>query len=202
MGASMTNHTGYSLHCFTCIFLGFLSVFGVVRDSSAMSFVFTLHWDLFSLVFFSFPISSDLKLARITPNPPQGNFQPDTEFLEFTHECESSSKYPGTAPAADAMQCGNKLHVISNHHPPFPPRLKKKKKAMFVKTDSNGAEVSSAGAVALKSPFCRLLSLTFTPSWAAIWRDASPRAASRTRGRVGRARVNTRSDACKMIETC
>lgn len=42
------------------------------------------------------------------PNLPQGNFQPDTEFLEFTYECESSSKYPGTAYAANAVPCENK----------------------------------------------------------------------------------------------
>lgn len=42
------------------------------------------------------------------PNLPQGNFQPDTEFLEFTYECESSSKYPGTAYVVNTVPCENK----------------------------------------------------------------------------------------------
>lgn len=127
--------------------------------------MFTLYWDLFSLVFFSFSISSDLQPGRITLTCLKAIFNLTLSFSSSPMNVNHRANTQGQL--MQPMLCRAKINLLVSlgfRFSLFP------LKVIFWYNNCSDAKVATAVAVALNL-FCRSLSLTFTPSWVPIWRS-------------------------------
>lgn len=149
------------------IFSGYLQGERQLRSVLPM---FTLDWDLFSLVFFSFPISSDLKPGRIILTCLKAIFNLTLSFssspMNVNHRANIQGQLIQPTPRRaerKTFSCSPLLFLLFfSSSFPF--------KKLFLVQRMLWCQGCHSRCGSCKSLFCRSLPLTFTPSWVPIWR--------------------------------
>lgn len=142
------------------IFSGYLQ--GERQHSSVLP-MFTLDWDLFSPVFFSFSISSDLKPGRIILTCLKAIFNLTLSFSSSPMNVNHWANIQGQLIQA-TLRCAKIKHHLVLFSPPF-------LKSFFLVQRMVWCQGCHNRCSSCKSLFCRSLPLTFTPSWVPIWRS-------------------------------